>query len=111
LDDAKNLMNKMMKKYIEQVRAEPTLYIREKTKMQKFTGGHAGDPERMVMFEDGMFPSFSNSLLYGLDWDFLMLEVLVIACMDAAQNKYFDLPANKIVNGISFGVLIAFICD
>ena len=43
------------------------------------------------MFEDSFFPSFSNIFLYGLDFDFMMLEVLVISCMD--RTNYLD---NKI---------------
>lgn len=58
------------------------------------------------MFEDSFFPSFSNIFLYGLDFDFMMLEVLVISCMDV--TNYLD---NKIQSGLAFGVLIAYMID
>ena len=62
------------------------------------------------MYEDKVNPTFSDSLLYGLDWDFMMIEVLVIACMDRCQSNYID-GNNAIMGGIAFGVLIAFLFD
>jgi hypothetical protein len=35
LDTLKEMMNKIMKKYIDQVRAEPTTYIKKKTPCQR----------------------------------------------------------------------------
>ena len=58
------------------------------------------------MFRDKMQPSYSQSLLQGLEFDFVMFECLVIACMDRA--KY--LP-NNIKSGLALGVLIAYIMD
>lgn len=68
------------------------------------------------MFKDTWMPTFAKSFLYGLDFDFMMLEVLVIACMDLAHIAIPDLEAQpnsvaKPINGIAFGVLIAYLID
>ena len=58
------------------------------------------------MFQDTYVPSFSNTLLYGLDFDFLMLFSLIIACADRANY----LP-NDIQSGLVFGALLSYITD
>lgn len=83
LDQTKELMNKIMKKYIDQVRAEPTTYIKDKTPIQRLFNLQPNE-QKIMMFRDKMQPSYSKSLLQGLEFDFMMLECLVIACMDRA---------------------------
>lgn len=51
-------------------------------------------------------PGFVNAFLYGLEFDFLMLEVLIVASMD--RCNYLE---NDIKSGLAFGVLIAYIAD
>ena len=99
-------MNKMMKKYIEQVRAEPTMYIREKTNYQRLFETHPSD-KQIVMYQDKFLPSFAKTFLYGLEFDFMMLEVLFIALMDRCDY----LPYNDIKSGVAFGVLIAYLLE
>jgi len=116
LDHLKELMNKIMKKYIEQVRAEPTQYIREKGAVHRLLNLHPVEKRFPVMFADTMIPTFAKSFLYGMDFDFMMLEVLFIACMDLAHLSFTNLEAgpnyvDKPVNGIAFGVLIAYLVD
>jgi hypothetical protein len=35
-----------------------------------------------IMIPDPGLPSYSKSLLFGLDFDFMIFECLVLACMD-----------------------------
>ena len=68
------------------------------------------------MFADTWMPSFAQSFLYGLDFDFMMLEVLVIACFDMSLVATDDVEAGpnavaKPVNGLVVGVLVAYIVD
>jgi hypothetical protein len=106
LDSTKELMNKIMKKYIDQVRAEPKMYIKEKGPVERLFGLQSAEKRFPTMFADRGLPSFSKVFLYGLDWDFLMLEVLVIALMD--RCNYLQ---NDIQSGLAFGVLIAYLID
>ncbi|MEY4334709.1 MAG: hypothetical protein RLZZ196_3459 [Bacteroidota bacterium] len=52
-------------------------------------------------------PTFSKTFLFGVEFDFLILECLVIACMDRASF----VPGNGIQSGFVLGVLIAYIID
>jgi hypothetical protein len=109
-------MNKIMKKYIEHVRAEPTRYIKQKGPIHRLFNLNQIEKRFPIMFKDAWMPSFAKSFLYGLEFDFMMLEVLVIACMDLAHIDIPNLEAGpnavtKPVNGIAFGVLIAYLFD
>lgn len=99
-------MNKIMKKYIEQVRAEPKMYIKQKGPLDRLFGLHPIEKRFPVMFADKGLPSFAKVFLYGLDFDFLIMEVLILACMDRANY----LP-NDIKSGLAFGVLISYLVD
>ena len=116
LDETKEFMNKMLKKYIEHVRAEPTKYIKEKEPLHRLLNLNPIEKRFPIMYKDKWMPTFARSFLYGLDFDFMMLEVLVIACMDLAHIAIPDLEAGpnsvaKPVNGLAFGVLIAYLFD
>lgn len=52
-------------------------------------------------------PTFSKTFLFGVEFDFLILECLIIACMDRASF----IPGNGIKSGFVLGVLIAYIID
>merc|ERR1740117_540394 len=58
------------------------------------------------MIPDPGLPSYAKSLLFGLDFDFMILECLFIACMDRCNY----LP-NGIQSGMAFGVLMAYFFD
>jgi len=58
------------------------------------------------MYPDHYVPTYQNTFLFGLDFDFMIFECLVIACMDRCNY----LP-NGIKSGLAFGVLMAFIFD
>lgn len=116
LDQTKELMNKIMKKYIEQVRAEPTRYIREKRWYERLLNLPPVENRFPVMFADSWMPSFAQSFLFGMHFDFMMLEVLVIACLDMSFVAADDPEAGanavaKPVNGLVVGVLVAYVVD
>lgn len=63
LDLTKELMNKIMKKYIDQVRAEPKQFIKERSAIDKLLGRHPPPPtgegrKFPVMYPDKFVPSF-----------------------------------------------------
>jgi len=63
-----------------------------------------------------MIPSFAKAFLFGLDFDFMMLEVLVIACLDMSLVADHDTEAganavSKPVNGLVVGALVAYLVD
>ena len=106
-------MNKIMKKYIDQVRAEPKQFIKERSSLDKLLGRHPqptksqkGGKSFPVMYPDKFVPTYQKTFLFGLDFDFMIYECLVIACMDRCNY----LP-NGIQSGLAFGVLMAFIFD
>lgn len=133
LEKKQRLMNKIMKKYIEKVSSDPGTWLmeaKERHWSDKLLGLHPNiggiwslfecgggnrrrnmDDENQrkefpIMYSDPGLPSYSKILLYGLDFDFMILECLVIACMDRCNY----LP-NGIQSGMAFGVLMAFLFD
>jgi len=116
LDQTKELMNKIMKKYIEQVRAEPTRYIREKGAVERLLNLAPVENRFPIMYADTWMPSFAQSFLFGMDFDFMMLEVLVIACLDMSLVA-MEVPeagpnaVAKPVNGLVVGVLVSYLVD
>lgn len=69
-----------------------------------------------MLYYDTMIPSFAQAFLYGLDFDFMMLEVLVIACLDMSLVAANDPEAganavSKPVNGLVVGALVAYVVD
>jgi len=116
LDQTKELMNKIMKKYIEQVRAEPSQYIKEKGALNRLLNLQPVESRFPVMYADTWMPSFAQTCLFGMDFDFMMLEVLVIACFDMSLVAADDPEAganatSKPVNGLVVGVLVAYLID
>ena len=62
------------------------------------------------MYQDSFMPSYVNSMLYGMDFDFLTLNSLVIILIE--RSTYFTGSAeNKIVNGLAVGAMIAYTVD
>jgi len=43
------------------------------------------DKRNPTFFVDSMFPNYINSMLFGLEFDFLTLNALVIIAMDRAK--------------------------
>lgn len=73
LESTKEITNKILKKYIDQVRSEPSLYVRERSSLEKLFGVYPKDQRIPLMYHDHWLPSFYKTLLYGLDFEFLVL--------------------------------------
>lgn len=58
------------------------------------------------MYRDGFFPTYAVNFLYGLEWDFMKMEVLIIASLDLISVYDKD-----ITSGLALGVLIAYLMD
>lgn len=107
LSDPGNFMNRLMQTYIEQVRVEPREYVRERGALSRWLGlqPNVANSEAPVMFKD-KWMNFSNFLLCGLDFDFLMLDVLVVTFIDLVGQANLELRSRLIL-----GILIAYILD
>lgn len=97
----------IMQTYIEQVRTEPRKYIQSRTACQRFlkvpsTIAAKGVP---IMFRD-KWMTFSQFFLMGLDFDFLMLDILVITFIDIVGMDDTTLQSRLVL-----GVLIAYMVD
>ncbi len=86
LDTSRRVMNKIMQRTVEQVRMEPKVFIKERTMFERLFNTtpkqelEAGKP---VMYKDRE-NSFSSTLLCGMDFDFLMLDALIISLINTA---------------------------
>lgn len=107
LEDQRNYINMIMQTYVEQVRTEPRKYIQDRSALQRLFNipsqiANKGVP---IMFRD-KWHSFSKLLLMGLDFDFLMLDVLTISFIDMTAINDAGLQSR-----IMLGILIAYILD
>lgn len=59
------------------------------------------------MYFDSFIPSFTNAFLYGLEFDFCMVQVLVIASL----YRMSGLEPNNVMSKLVLGVLIAHLID
>lgn len=107
LEDPGTFMNRLMQTYIEKVRVEPKDYIRERGAISRWLGlmPNIRNIEVPIMFKD-KWMNYSSYLLCGLDFDFLMLDVLMVSFIDIAGNTDAKLQAR-----LMLGVLIAYIVD
>ena len=107
LEDPGNFMNRLMQTYIEQVRVEPKEYIRDRGALARWLGLYPRltNMEVPIMFKD-KWMNFSNFLLSGLDFDFLMLDVLVVTFIDIVASADVVLRSRLIL-----GILMAYIVD
>ena len=99
------IMNKLMKSYLDRVRSDPKLYIQNRSPTEKLVGAYPRGESVPILYVDSFLPSFVSSFLFGLEFDFLMLEVLVVAAMDRAMR----LGTNDLKSGIALGGLVAYI--
>ena len=101
-------MNKIMMKYVEQVRAEPNAFIKERSWVERLLNRapkaelNAGKP---IMYKD-KYASFSKTFLCGMDFDFMMLDVCTLSFIELAANHDVNLQSR-----ILMGVLMAYLLD
>lgn len=107
LDNERKIMNKLMMRYVEQVRAEPSRYIRDRSPFERFKNSVPKEvnENKPIMFRDPWY-SYGKHFLLGMDFDFLMLEVCVLSLM----NQLFrDVDGMDVT--LLMGILIAYLID
>ena len=70
-------------------------------------GRNPKDQKFPILYFDSFIPSFTQAFLYGLEFDFFIMHVLVIASLDRMSN----LEPNSVINRVVLGVLIAHLID
>ncbi len=107
IDDPGNFMNRTMQTYIERVRLEPNDFVQERSAIARWFGFHARSTSSdiPILFKDPWM-SYSNYFLCGLDFDFLMLDVLVVTFIDLVGFQDMNLKSR-----LMLGILIAYIID
>jgi len=102
-------MNKLMIKYIEQVRMQPSLYIRERSWRDRLLGKAPTDELNtgniMIMYKD-KWCAFINTMLMGMDFDFLMLDVVIITFMDRETRRHPDVTSR-----VALAIMMAYMLD
>ncbi|CDW85678.1 meckelin isoform 4 [Stylonychia lemnae] len=107
LEDPGLFMNRLMQTYVEKVRIEPKQYIKSRDAISRWLGlmPKIENADAPTMFKDPWM-NFSTYLLSGLDFDFVMLDVLIISFIDMAGHKNSNLESR-----IMLGILIAYLLD
>lgn len=83
----KNNMNKIMMAYIDRVRGDPNTYVKEKTYLDRLCSRTADNDYPTLYSDNSIVPSYTSSMLYGLDFDFLMLNTLMIVALERVTYK------------------------
>jgi len=103
-------MNEMMISYIEKVRKEPDQFIRERTLMErvfKLKPDEGTTRDNTILYKNqDFYPSFGNTLLIGLEFEFLVLDALIITFCNRTV-----MTGSNIVNPTLLGVLVAYLAN
>lgn len=79
----KKNLNKVMTKCIDVVRMDPNTFIRDQSCMDRVLKRNPlGSADKMIMFRDSMM-NYSQTLLMGMDFDFMMLHVCILTFIEA----------------------------
>lgn len=108
LETGKRVMNKIMMKYIEQVRMDPNMHIRDRSWFQRMLNRAPDDVVNMskpVLFKDH-WGAFSKTLMMGMDFDFLMMDVVILCFMDRETIRHPDVTSR-----VCLAVMMAFIVN
>ena len=83
LESRINWTNKMMQTYVECVRVEPKKYILEKKPCQRLLNLPTAEEQTGTpfMYKD-KWMNFRKAMCYGLDWDFVLFDVIMLTCFD-----------------------------
>jgi len=103
----KRAMNKVMIKQVEQVRADPNTFIRTKSWSDYLLNRTPSDlvtEKKIIMFKD-FFGEFSKTFSMGMDFDYMMLDILILTAVEAATKNSTTI-ASKIMLGVLFAYLI-----
>jgi len=63
------------------------------------------EANRIIMFKD-QWGAFSNTILMGMDWDFIMLDVLIITFIQRESQQ-----DPKVQSTVILALLVCFIID
>ena len=101
-------MNKLFMRCIEQVRAEPKKYIKQRSFIDRLFNRPPVDDlrqNRPVLYKDSWY-SFGSFFLMGMDWDFVMLDACITSfCI---QVSLYD---TELDIKCLLGVLVAYILN
>lgn len=105
LETSKRVMNKIMMKYIEQVRMDPNMHIRDRSMFQRMldqTPAEVVKNNKPMLFKD-YWGAFSKTLMMGMDFDFLMLDVVILCFMDRQTIRH-----ENVTSRVCLAVMITF---
>lgn len=100
-----------MQRYIEDVRTQPGRCIRERSIIERWLNTKPLDindlskHSSIIMYKD-KWSHFGKTLLMGLDFDFLMLDVCTLSFIECAARFNTGVQSR-----ILLGVLVAYIFD
>ena len=84
LDGERKVMNRIMQRFVEQVRMDPKAYILDRPPVDRLCNKPPQIftiDQKPVFFKDKDF-SYGKNFLLGMDFDFLMLEAAVLSLMN-----------------------------
>jgi len=88
---------------------EPNMYIRDRNcfyrLLNKAPTEVINSKNTMIMFKD-RWGAFVNTMLMGMDFDFLMLDVLIITFMDRETRRHPDVPSR-----VALAIMMAYTVD
>lgn len=104
----RKIMNRIMIRYIEQVRSHPKVFIRTRSWFERLLNRAPKvelNADKPVMYKD-KWSSFSNNFMMGMDWDFLMLDCITMAFIETLFRNSVGIESRIFV-----GVLVAYLLD
>lgn len=95
---------------MEKVRSQPDFYIRERKWWERLLNIppadlHNGDGNRIIMFKD-KWGSFIKKFLMGMDFDFLMLDTLIITFMERETQRHPDVTSR-----VALAIMMSYTVD
>ena len=100
-------MNDMMISYIDKVRKEPEHFIKERSCMERVFNLSPAEQingiSTIMYINQSFYPSFGNTLLMGLEFEFLMIDTLIITFCQRTTME-----GSNIVSPSILGVLCAY---
>ena len=100
-------MNRLMMKYIEKVRMNPDQSIRDRSKCDRLLNMNPSMPanQGLIMFKDS-WGAFIKYFLTGMDFDFLMLDVLTITFMERETQRHAGVQSR-----VALAIMLAYTVD
>lgn len=109
LEVQRKKMNKLMIKHVEQVRMKPEAYIRDRSWFERLLNRAPDDLAKangFIMYKD-RWGAFIKYMLMGMDFDFLMLDVLIITFMERETQRHEDTVTSR----VALAIMITYTLD